>query len=127
MEYSFDWLVKQILDAMAWVWALPELKFMLSHIAINVVAAVAVGIYTRTFLLGKLGEFLYRKVLPYTLLYGAFAIFGEASGLSGMRIIAFAAIEAMLLADLLDNVKKIGMHIKKNGGDGFDVPRALTK
>ena len=127
MEFTFDWLLNQILALGAWIWSFGEVKFMLGHIAINVVAAVAVGIYTKTFLLGKLGEFLYRKVLPYILLYAAFAAFGEAAGLDAMRLVAFAGIEAMLAADLLDNLKKVGLALKSNGGAGFDLPRSLTK
>ncbi len=127
MEFTFDWLLNQILALGAWIWSFGEVKFMLGHIAINVVAAVAVGIYTKTFLLGKLGEFLYRKVLPYILLYAAFAAFGEAAGLDAMRLVAFAGIEAMLAADLFDNLKKVGLALKSNGGAGFDLPRSLTK
>lgn len=127
MEFTFDWLLNQVLAVLEWVWSFGEVKFMLAHIAVNVVAAVAVGIYTKTFLLGKLGEFLYRKVLPSVLLFGAFAVFGEASELGAMRLVAFAGIEAMLTADLADNIKKLGMNLKSNGGNGFEVPRSLTK
>jgi len=88
---------------------------------------VAAGIYTKTFLLGKLGEFLYRKVLPLLLLFGAFAAFGQATKLEAMTTVAFAGIEAMLAADLLDNVKKVGLHLKADNGGGFNVPRSLTK
>ena len=130
MEFTFDWLLNQAIAALAWVWSFGEVKFMLGHIGINVVAAVAAGIYTKTFLLGKLGEFLYRKVLPYILLYAAFAAFGEAANLGAMRGVAFAGIEAMLVADLLDNIKKVGMKAAASDADappGFTVPDWLTK
>ena len=133
MEFTFDWLWQQILAFVAMIWGYGEVKFILGHICLNVVAAVAAGIYTKTFLLGKLGEFLYRKVLPSVLLFGAFAVFGEATNMSAMRTVAFAGIEAMLVADLLDNVKKVGLHARKrdpaleSGGGGFDVPDWLTK
>ena len=127
MEFTFDWLLNQVIALGEWVWSFWQVKFLLAHIALNVVAAVAAGIYTKTFLLGKLGEFLYRKVLPSVLLFGAFAAFGQATKLEAMTMIAFAGIEAMLAADLLDNIKKVGLSLKSNGGGGFDVPRSLTK
>ena len=127
MEFTFDWLLNQVSGALAWVWGFWQVKFLLAHIALNVVAAIAAGIYTKTFLLGKLGEFLYRKVVPSVLLFGAFAAFGQATKLEAMTMVAFAGIEAMLAADLLDNIKKVGLSLKSNGGNGFDVPRSLTK
>ena len=127
MEFTFDWLLNQVLGALAWVWGFWQVKFLLAHIALKVVAAIAAGIYTKTFLLGKLGEFLYRKVVPSVLLFGAFAAFGQATKLEAMTMVAFAGIEAMLAADLLDNIKKVGLSLKSNGGKGFDVPRSLTK
>lgn len=131
MELSFDWLLNQVLAALAWVWGFGEVKFILGHIALNVVAAVAVGIYTKSFLLGKLGEFLYRKVLPSVLLFGAFAAFGEATDLGAMRGVAFAGIESMLVADLFDNLKKIGLQrqdrASPGNSGGFSVPDWLTK
>lgn len=124
MEFTFDWLLNQVLAALAWIWSFGETKFILGHVAVNVVAAVAVGIYTKTFLLGKLGEFLYRKVLPLVLLFGAFAAFGEAAGLGAMRGVAFAGIEAMLAADLLDNLKKVGLKMQQ-GPRAVDNPGGL--
>ncbi len=129
MEVTFDWLLNQVLAALAWIWSFGETKFILGHIALNVVAAVAVGIYTKEFLLGKLGQFLYRKVLPYLLLFAAFAAFGEAAGLGAMRGVAFAGIEAMLASDLFDNVKKVGLKIpdRNPARGGFSVPDWLGK
>lgn len=127
MEITFDWLWQQILGFLAMVWGYWEVKFILAHIGLNVVAAGAASIYTGEFLLGKLGEFLYKKVLPYLLLFGAFAAFGQATNLGAMTGVAFAGIEAMLLADLLDNLKKVGLKLSENGGPDINVPRALTK
>ena len=116
MEFTFDWAWQQVLAFFALIWSYWEVKFILGHIALNVVAAIATSIYTNEFLLGKLGQFLYRKVLPYILLFAAFAAFGEATNLGGMTTVAFAGIEAMLAADLFDNLKKIGLK-RANGGN----------
>jgi len=132
MDLTVDWLWQQVLAFAALIWGYWEVKFILGHIALNTVAAVASGIYTKTFLLGKLGEFLYRKVLPLLLLFGAFAAFGEATKMQAMTTVAFAGIEAMLAADLLDNVKKVGLHVSggargADAGGGFKIPDWLTK
>ena len=106
MEY-----LDKIVAILAWLWSFGEVKFLTAHIGLNVAVAVAASIYANEFLLGKLGEFLYRKVLPYLLVFGAFAALGDAASLSGISWVAFAGLEAMLLADLLDNLKKLGLPI----------------
>jgi hypothetical protein len=137
VEWETIW--ETVLGWLAWVWAFWETKFIVSHIGLNVVAATAATIYTGEFRLGKLGEFLYKKILPYILLFGAFAGFGEAANLSGMATLAFAGIESMLLADLLDNLRMVGLKLKDSRGEldgfghrdagtgGFTIPRFLTK
>lgn len=111
MEFSFDWLLNQALGFLAWIWSFWQVKFLLAHIGLNVVAAVAASIYGGEFLLGKLGEFLYKKVLPYVLIFAAFAGMGAAANLGALTNVAFVGLEAMLLADLLDNLKKMGLKI----------------
>jgi hypothetical protein len=111
-------VIDAILEAIAWLFlAYPEIRWLLAHIAVNVIVALAVSIYTAEFCLGKTGEFLYRKVLPYTLIYAAFAIFGDALDMRGIAVAAFIGIETFLWSDLLDNLQKVGLKI----------PDALTK
>ena len=131
MEINSLW--EQVLEWIAWVWAFWQVKFIVGHIVLNAVAATAASIYTNEFLLGKLGQFLYRKVLPLVLLFGAFAAFGEATQMSAMTNVAFAGIEAMLAADLLDNIKKVGLKFADNGNRPEEelpiitIPDWLTK
>ena len=99
------------MEFVKWLLSFWQVKFILGHIALNVVVAMAASIYTGDFLLGKVGEFLYKKVLPYTMVFAAFAAIGEAANLGAIANVAFAGLEAMLLADLLDNLKKIGLAI----------------
>lgn len=106
MEY-----VDKVVEILLWLWSFGEVKFLLGHIGLNVIVAVAASIYSGEFLLAKTGEFLYRKVLPYLILFGAFAAMGEAANWVGFVTIVFGALEAMLVADLLDNLKKFGLPI----------------
>lgn len=110
-------ILDQVLEFLKWVWAFWQVKFIVAHIGLNVAVAVAASIYTGEFMLGKLGQFLYKKVLPYVMVFAAFAGLGTAANMSAITNIAFAGLEAMLLADLLDNLKRIGM----------SIPNTLTK
>lgn len=106
-----DEIIRPVIEALQWLWAMWQVKFLISHIAINTVAAIAVSIYTSEFRLGKLGEFLYRKLIPYILIFAAVAALGEAANLAPLADIVWLSLEAQLLADLLDNLKKIGIEI----------------
>lgn len=101
--------LSQVLVVVEWVWGFWQVQFLLAHIALNTLVAVAVSIYLGEFLLAKFGQFLYRKVLPHIILFAAFAMFGEATGQGAITNSAFLVLETMLLADLLDNLKKIGL------------------
>lgn len=128
-----DWLLAQLYGFAVWLWAFWQTKFILGHIALNVVVAVAASIYIGEFLLGELGKFLYRKVLPYLLVFGAFALMGEAAQMPAMADVAFAGLEALLLASLFDNIKKIGLKAMDNRPEGGPmpivarIPKAWTK
>ena len=100
-----------IKEALLYLWSIPEVKFMVSHIVLNVVAAVAAAVHTGEFALGKLGEFMYRKVLPYVALYGVARLFGEGAGLDWLAAAVFALIEAALTGDLVENLQKLGVAI----------------
>ena len=66
-------------------------------------------------------EFLYRKLLPYVLLYAAFRIVGETAGLGGIDKIVFGLIEVALWADLIENLGRMGVKLP----DG--IARAVSK
>jgi hypothetical protein len=101
----------ELLRWLIWLFSFWQVKFLMAHIGLNVIVAIAASIYIHEFLLARTGEFLYRKVLPYLLIYAAFAAMGQAANLSAIGTAAFVALEAMLLADLLDNLKSIGLPI----------------
>lgn len=94
-----------------WLFQQTEVRFMVAHILVNVVLAVAAGMYTGEFRLKKLGEFLYRKLAPFVLVYGAVKVAGSSSGLDGLALPVWAIIEATLVADLVENLDRLGIPI----------------
>ena len=100
-----------------WLWSQWQTQILVYHIFLNVVVALAASIYTKEFLMARIPEFLYRKILPYTLMYGAFAFAGEAIGQGAIATGVWGLITAALLADLFDNLKKFGLDF---------IPRSMT-
>lgn len=92
-----------------WLWSLAGVKFLTSHVAINVVVAVAAALQAGDFQLGKLAEFLWRKLLPLVLVYGAVKAVGIDAGLDFLAPIVFGLIELALLSDLTDNLARLGI------------------
>jgi len=100
-----------------WLWSQWQVQALVAHVLVNLVVAVAASIRTGEFVLAKTGEFLWKKLLPLVLVYGAFATGGEAIGQSGVATATWATIFVVLLGDLADNLKKLGL----------PIPEALTK
>lgn len=103
------------------LWAMPEVKFLVGSVFLNVIIAISASIYTGEFKLYKTVEFLYRKLLPYTLIYaGARVVAGwvDIGWLSGT---AFVAIEAALLSDMIENLALVGLK------RGQRVPEGLLR
>ncbi|MCP4537708.1 MAG: hypothetical protein GY832_11220 [Chloroflexi bacterium] len=99
------WLV-QLATA---IWAMFEVRFLVSHIGLNTIVAVAIALYTKTFEWEKLADFLLHKIAPYVLVYAGAAIFGEAIGAPGLATVVFAILEVKLLAALSENLKTVGV------------------
>ena len=100
-----------------WLWSQWQTQVLVYHILVNLVVALAASIYTKEFLMAKIPEFLYRKILPYVLMYGVFAFAGESIGQGAMATGVWGLLETALLADLLDNVKRFGLDF---------IPRSMT-
>jgi hypothetical protein len=108
-----------------WLWGQWQVQTLVGFIVLNVVAAVMAGVSTGNFALVKLAEFLYRKVLPLVGLYGAFAFFGESVDMAWVSDVTWGLLALRLGAELLDNLKKIGVERKVRALAG--IPPALTK
>ena len=98
-----------ITDFLVWLWTLTGVKFIVTHVLINLLVAVAAGMYTGEFQLKKLGEFLYRKLAPFVLVYGAVKAFGIESGVDWLALPVWAIVEATLVADLAGNLERLGV------------------
>lgn len=99
-------------------WSGWRLKWIVGHILINVVVAWMVSIATGQFLMAKMWEFLYKKLLPFVGIYVVVNfvsyVFGESSypWASGLITMTWVSIEAMLTADLADNLEKVALRLK---------------
>ena len=100
-----------------WLWAQWQTQVLVYHILVNVVVALAASIYAKEFLMAKIPEFLYRKILPYVMLYSVFSFAGESIGQGAVAVGVWGLITTALLADLLDNLKRFGLDF---------IPRAMT-
>lgn len=101
--------MKDIGEFLLAVWEVPGVKFILSHIVINVVFAIAAAVHTGTFELARVGEFLVTKVLPYVAVYYTIVLLGEAAGVAYLAPLIFAVIEATLTGDLADSLDRLGL------------------
>lgn len=109
MDVNWNDLWLTVQQWFVWLWAQWQTKTLVYLIGANFAVAVAVTMTTGEFLLGRLGEVLYKKVIPWLLVYGAFAFAGEALELNWVANAAFALITTTLTADLLDNLGKLGV------------------
>lgn len=93
------------------IWSYDGVKVIVLHVAFNVIVAVAAALYTSTFNLKKLADFLIKKLLPYVLVYFAIKLFGDAIGLAGFALVVWAVIEATLIGDLTDSLALLGLKL----------------
>lgn len=98
----------------AWLeelWSLGGVKALVAQIGLNVILAVAAAIKTNSFDLSKIGEFLYRKVAPYLLVYVAAKALGLSAGVEWLAPATYAVLAATLLGDSLENVENLGIEL----------------
>lgn len=96
------------------VWSFDGVKFIVIHILVNVVVAVAAGMKTKTFNLSKLGDFLIAKLLPYVTVYVVAKVFGEQIDMAWLAPAAWAIITATLLGDLGDSLTQLGLQLPQS-------------
>ena len=93
-----------LLDILLQVWSFDGVKFLVGHICINVVVAIATAVKIGSFDLRKISEFLARKLLPYVSIYYISKLFGGATGLTWLAPVVWGIIETSLLGDLIENL-----------------------
>ena len=107
----FEDILPQLGAWLVELWELGGVKAIMAQTLFNVVLALATAIYTDTFNLQKIGEFLYKKLLPFLSVYVVAKAAGTAAGIEWVAPIVYAAIAAMLSGDMLDNLMKLGLKV----------------
>ena len=102
-------ILSVIAEAAVWLWSQWQVQVLVYHILVNVAVALAVSIWTGQFILAKTAEFLYKKILPLVLVYAVFAIVGDLLEMAWIATATWALLESLLLSDLLDNLKQLGI------------------
>ena len=101
--------MQPILDFLGSILSDVQVKVIVAHTLINLAVALAAALVTKKLDLARIADFLTAKLLPFVVVYAAARIVGDAAGLAGLAMIAFAAIEAALLKDLTDSLAQIGL------------------
>ena len=100
-------IMQQVGAYIASFWGIGEVQFIAGHVALNFAVALAVAITLGEFELAKFGEFLYKKLLPFVLVYIAFRALGDYSNMTALAPAVFGLIELTLITDLTDSLSKI--------------------
>jgi hypothetical protein len=93
------------------VWNLPYVRYLSVHILVNFVVGVAAAIHVGVFDWAKVGDFFYRKLLPYLMVFSVTEAFGEAAGLDWLSLAAFGLIQLNLLTDLAGSLNALGIPV----------------
>ncbi len=89
-----------------------KLSVLVAMIFANFITGVAVSIYTRTFRLKAVGDFLLTRVLPYVLSYFAVAVVAVVEPAWGIAVtVVWGVIMAALAGAILANLKEIGVNL----------------
>ena len=103
--------METIQEILSWLWTFDGIKVIVCHTAINFVVAIATALYVKDFDFRRVAEWLYTKLLPYVMIYGAVKMLGVEAGLEWLALPVWALIETTLTGDLVDNLGKLGVPI----------------
>ena len=98
-------------NAIVFLWAMVSVQFIVYHVLLNLGVALAAAIRTGEFKFYKVGEFLYRKLLPFVLVYGFARGLGETANQGWLAAAVLGLIEMSLAADLVENLSRLGVPI----------------
>ena len=89
-----------------------KLSVLVGMIAANLILGVAVSIYTKTFRLKAVGDFLLSRVLPYVLSYFAVVIVAIVEPAWSIVVtVVWGVIIAALAGAILVNLKELGIKL----------------
>lgn len=100
-----------IVEFLQWLWTLDGVRTLSINIIVNLVVAIAAAIRMGEFKFHKLGDFLFRKLAPYVLVYGIVKAIAMDTPMAWLAQAAWTILEATLLADLLENAEKLGLRL----------------
>lgn len=106
------------------VWSIPYVRFLVGHMLVNFVVGVSAAIHTSAFDWARVGDFFYRKILPYLLVFAVAEAMGEAAGLGWLSLTAFGLVQLNLITDLAGSLEKLGIPMPEflmNRGDRIDA------
>lgn len=108
---DFQRLIDTVVFALQTFFTYPEVKFLLGHVVLNTVVAIAAALREGSFDIRKLSEFLTKKLLPNVLVYAIVRTIGSTLDMAWLSTVAWAAITAALTGDLIDSLAKLGLKI----------------
>ena len=93
--------------------ATAQVKVILGGIVADVLVNIGVSLYTGTFRLPYIANFIKSKLLPYLFGYAAVAILAyvDPKAYGAFPSVVFAFISASLLGDVLDALKQLGLPV----------------
>jgi len=93
----------------------PKISILVALIFANLVTGVAVSIWTKTFRLKAVGDFLLSRVLPYVLSYFAVVLVAVVEPAWQPAVTAvWAVIIAALVGAILANLKEMGINLPES-------------
>ena len=92
-----------------------KLTVLVGLIFANLVSGIAVSIYTKTFRLKALGNFLFSRVLPYVLSYFTVVIVAVVAPVWEVALrVVWGLIIATLAGAILSNLKEMGVNLPES-------------
>lgn len=119
-------LPEPVADALLTFVALPSTRLIASHILLNWAVAMFAAANAGTFEIKKTANFLWMKILP---LIGAYFVARLLADSLQIKVIyqgAFVLIEQRLLADLIGNLKVLGLSIPDDVAGLFEMEAATA-
>ncbi|HEY4720805.1 MAG TPA: phage holin family protein, partial [Anaerolineae bacterium] len=98
-------------DLLLALWNDAAVQLIVAGVVLNVVVAVAAAIKSNNFQLARIGEFLYRKLLPYLMVYAVARLLGDAAGVPGLATAVWAIITVTLAGELTANLANLGIEM----------------
>lgn len=95
----------------ATVWNYDGVKLITFGVLLNLILAVAVAMRTGAFSLRVLGQFLYRQLAPYVLIYYGFRLFSDGTGFEWVGAVVLGLISAMIAGAIIEKLSELGVPI----------------